>query len=359
MRARAYIARFCTLFLNHEDVRHARDIRPPRKTYRRAEHPGPRLQHDSHGHRPAIACNTPAHPSLKHPPVLLRFAVPAVFVLIWSTGFIVAKAVAPHADLQLYLVARLALTALVMGSAAFAVGAEWPRARAWPMHLLAGMLMQGTYLCGSYWAIAHGMAAGVMALLGALQPLFTASYLVAATRTRFGIGTWGGLLVGFAGVACVLAPNLSAAGAGSLTLLSTLSAVVSVAGITAGALLQKWLPRVDLRSAAAVQNFGGAATAAMTTALAGSLHWDNTVLLWGALAWAVLVPSVVGTTLLIWMMRHGEATKVTALLLLAPPLAAAQAYMLFKETLTPVQFAGFALALIGVVLARSARTSPQ
>jgi drug/metabolite transporter (DMT)-like permease len=290
---------------------------------------------------------------------LLRFAVPAVFVLIWSTGFIVAKAVVPHADLQLYLVARFALTALVMGLAALAVGAGWPRASGWPMHLLAGVLMQGIYLCASYWAIAHGMAAGVMALLGALQPLFTALYLVAATRARFGIGTWGGLLVGFAGVACVLAPKLSATGAGSLTLLSTLSALVSVAGITAGALIQKWLPRVDLRSAACVQNVGGAVTAAIATAFAGSMHWDNTAVLWGALVWAVMVPSVVGTTLLIWMMRHGEATKVTALLLLAPPLAAVQAYLLFKETLTPVQFVGFALALIGVLLARSARTSPR
>jgi drug/metabolite transporter (DMT)-like permease len=289
---------------------------------------------------------------------LLRFAIPAIFALIWSTGFIVAKAVAPHADLQLYLVARFALTALVMGLAGLAVGADWPRGKGWLLHLLAGVLMQGIYLCASYWSIAHGMAAGVMALLGALQPLFTALYLVAATRARFGIKTWGGLMVGFAGVACVLAPKLAASGAGSLTVLSTLSALMSVASITAGALIQKWLPRVDLRSAACVQNVGGAVTAVVVTALAGSLHWDNTAVLWGALVWAVLVPSVVGTTLLMWMMRHGEATKVTALVLLAPPLAAVQAYILFNETLSPVQFVGFTLALAGVLLARSART-PQ
>jgi drug/metabolite transporter (DMT)-like permease len=290
---------------------------------------------------------------------LLRFAIPAVFVLIWSTGFIVAKAVAPHADLQLFLVARFASTALVMGMAAFAVRAGWPRGTGWLLHLLAGVLMQGIYLCASYWAIAHGMAAGVMALLGALQPLFTALYLVAATRARFGIRTWGGLFVGFAGVACVLAPKLAATGAGSLTVLSTLSALVSVAAITAGALLQKWLPRVDLRSAACIQNVGGAVTAVVVTALTGSTQWDNTTILWGALVWAVMVPSVVGTTLLMWMMRHGEATKVTALLLLAPPLAAVQAYIVFNETLSAVQFVGFTLALIGVLLARTARTSPQ
>ena len=285
---------------------------------------------------------------------MLRVAIPIAFVLIWSTGFIVAKAVVPHADLQLYLAARFALTALVMGSAALVAGVGWPHGRGWLTHLVAGVLMQGIYLCASYWSILHGMAAGVMALLGALQPLFTALYLAVAVRARFGIRTWGGLLVGFAGVACVLAPKLAISGAGSLTAASVLSALLSVVSITAGALVQKWLPRVDLRSAACVQNLGGAVVAVFMTAAAGSLDWDGSAVLWGALLWAVLVPSVIGTTLLMWMMRHGEATKVTALLLLAPPLAAVQAYLLFDETLSPVQFVGFALALVGVLLARSA-----
>lgn len=286
---------------------------------------------------------------------MLRFAIPGIFVLIWSTGFIVAKAVKPHADLQFYLVLRFALTALVMGAAAVAVRAKWPRGRGLLTHLFAGMLMQGVYLCASYWAIAHGMPAGVMALLGALQPLFTALYLVVAQRARLGMTTWMGLLIGFVGVAGVLAPKLAAGGTESLTVLSALFALFSVAAITAGALLQKWLPQVDLRSAASVQNVGGFLVAVIFTLTAGSLYWDNTTILWGALVWAVLVPSVIGSTLLMWMMRHGEATKVTALILLAPPLAALQAYLLFRETLSAVQFVGFALALIGVLLARAAR----
>jgi drug/metabolite transporter (DMT)-like permease len=163
-------------------------------------------------------------------------------------------------------------------------------------------------------------------------------------------------LVGFAGVACVLAPKLAAGGTGSITALSVFSALLSVVAITAGALVQKWLPRVDLRSAACIQNVGGTATAALALMFVGTLQWDGTPILWGALIWAVLVPSVIGTTLLMWMMRHGEATKVTALVLLAPPLAAIQAYLLFKETLSPIQFGGFVLALLGVLLARSART---
>ena len=286
---------------------------------------------------------------------MLRFAIPAIFVLIWSTGFIVAKIAKPHTDLQFYLVLRFALTALVMGVAALSVRAEWPRGRGLVTHFVAGVLMQGVYLCASYWSVSHGMPAGIMALLGALQPLFTALYLVVATRTHFGMKTWMGLLIGFAGVAGVLAPKLAAGGTESLTVMSTLFALFSVVAITAGALLQQWLPKVDLRSSASVQNAGGCLVAVIFTLTTGSLYWENTTILWGALVWAVLVPSVIGTTLLMWMMRHGEATKVTALILLAPPLAALQAYLLFDETLSQVQFVGFALALIGVLLARSAR----
>jgi drug/metabolite transporter (DMT)-like permease len=218
--------------------------------------------------------------------------------------------------------------------------------------------MQGVYLCASYWAIARGMAAGVMSLLGALQPLFTALFLVTVLGRRLSPSTWIGLAVGFVGVALVLAPKLVTTGVGSLTPVTVAAALASVVAVTVGALVQKWLPATDLRTAACVQNFGGACVAAVVTGGVGTGQWDGSAILWAALAWAVLVPSVVGTTLLIWMMRHGEATKVTALLLLVPPLAAVQAYLVFHETLSPVQFVGFAFALLGVLLARSA-PAPQ
>jgi drug/metabolite transporter (DMT)-like permease len=286
------------------------------------------------------------------PNPMLRIAAPILFVLIWSSGFIVAKAVSPHADLQLFIFVRLTLTAIVMGAAAAVAGATWPRGKQFGTHILAGVLMQGVYLCASYWAIARGMAAGVMALLGALQPVFTALFL--ATRgQRLGSRTWAGLFIGFAGVALVLEPKLANTGTGSLTVLTVASALFSVVAVTAGALVQKHLSATDIRTAASVQNLGGAAVAVIVTSLVSTYQWDATPILYAGLVWAVLVPSVVGSTLLMWMMRHGEATKVTALVLMAPPLAAIQAYFFFHETLLPLQFVGFAMALCGVLLARS------
>jgi drug/metabolite transporter (DMT)-like permease len=80
---------------------------------------------------------------------MLRFLIPGLFVLIWSSGFIVGKAVVPYADLQRYLLVRFALTALVMAVAALPAKAVWPRGRQLGLHVVAGMLMQGMYLCAS------------------------------------------------------------------------------------------------------------------------------------------------------------------------------------------------------------------
>jgi drug/metabolite transporter (DMT)-like permease len=283
-----------------------------------------------------------------------RLGVPLVFVLIWSTGFIVAKAVLPHADLQFFLIVRFSLTAIVMGCAALILRAPWPGVRGATPHVFAGALMQGVYLCASYWAITHGMAAGVMALLGALQPLFTALFSVSFMGKTLQARSWLGLSIGFAGVALVLAPKLMAHGAGSLTLLPVVAALVSVLASTGGTLVQKWLAATDLRVAAGIQSFGAALVAVLGAFVLGTPRWDGSTVLWGALVWSVLVPSMIGTTLLMWMMRHGDATKVTALLLLVPPLAAVQAYLFFGETLAPPQFLGFALALGGVLMTRSA-----
>jgi drug/metabolite transporter (DMT)-like permease len=196
------------------------------------------------------------------------------------------------------------------------------------------------------------MAAGVMALLGALQPLFTALFSVSFMGKTLQTRSWLGLSIGFAGVALVIAPKLMTHGVGSLTLLAVAAALISVLASTGGTLVQKRLAATDLRVAASIQSFGAALVAVLGAFLLGTPRWDGSAVLWGALVWSVLVPSMIGTTLLMWMMRHGDATKVTALLLLVPPLAAVQAYLFFGEILVPPQFLGFALALGGVLMTR-------
>ncbi|MFW2401343.1 EamA family transporter, partial [Burkholderia pseudomallei] len=117
-------------------------------------------------------------------------AAAAAFVALWSTGFIVARAIKPYADPNLYLLARFCGTALLYAGIALAARAPWPAPREWGRHLLAGALLQGFYLSASYWAVAHGLSAGVMALLGALQPLATAALAAPLFGERLAARGW-------------------------------------------------------------------------------------------------------------------------------------------------------------------------
>ncbi|WP_213305299.1 DMT family transporter [Paraburkholderia sacchari] len=297
---------------------------------------------------------------------MLDSLAPALFVILWSTGFVVARAIAPYADPNLFLLARFGGTALLFACVALALRAPWPRGHELGKHLFAGALLQGVYLGASYWAVAQGLSAGVMALLGALQPLLTSALAAPLFGERLTMRRWQGLSLGLAGVVLVLMPKLRAAAAGvqaagatdapgahASPLMVVIVAVLAVGAITAGTLYQKTsLAKADIRSASAVQNAGAAVVAALLTLALGEHRWIASTTLWISLAWGIAMLSGVGVTLLVWMVRHGDAARATALLFLAPPLAALESWLLFGETLAPVQMAGFGVALAGVVIAR-------
>ncbi|QBR00032.1 DMT family transporter [Paraburkholderia pallida] len=297
---------------------------------------------------------------------MLASLAPALFVVLWSTGFVVARAIAPYADPNLFLLARFGGTAALFACVALAQRAPWPRGREFGKHLFAGALLQGVYLGASYWAVAQGLSAGVMALLGALQPLLTSVLAAPLFGERLTTRRWQGLSLGLAGVVLVLMPKLHAAAAGVSTtaaagasgthanaLVVVLVAVLAVGAITAGTLYQKTsLAKADIRSASAVQNAGAAVVAALLALALGEHRWIASTTLWISLAWGIAMLSGVGVTLLVWMVRHGDAARATALLFLAPPLAALESWLLFGETLAPIQIAGFGVALAGVLIAR-------
>lgn len=282
----------------------------------------------------------------------------ALFILIWSTGFIIAKVVAPVADPNLFLTVRFCVAGLLFLGVAAAARVPWPRWREVPRHLVAGVLLQGGYVGGTYWAVGHGLAPGVMALLGALQPLLTAVLAIAVLREIPTRGTWLGLVLGVSGAALVLVPGLRAQGSGALSVSVVAIAVIAVLSLTVGTVLQKTsIAAADLRASSVLQNAGAAATVGLLALARGETRWISSTALWGSLAWAALVLSGLGTLLLIWMVRRGRAANVASLLLLAPPLAAAEGYLIFDDRLTALQIAGFAIALFGVFLCHPARQS--
>jgi drug/metabolite transporter (DMT)-like permease len=290
---------------------------------------------------------------------MLASLIAAVFVVLWSTGFVVARAITPYADPNLFLLARFGGTALVFALAAIVARSAWPTGRSLGKHLAAGALLQGIYLGAGYWAVAQGMSAGVMALLGALQPLATAAVAAPLFGERLSRRGWTGMALGLAGVVLVLEPKLAAAApptahGNAPGWLVVVVSVAAVASITAGTLFQKTsLAKADIRSASAVQNVGAALVAAVLALALGEHRWIASATLWASLAWGIAMLSGISVTLLVWMVRRGDAARATALMFLAPPLAALLGYAGFGETLLPVQIAGFAFALTGVLLARS------
>jgi len=281
---------------------------------------------------------------------------PALFVVLWSTGFIVARAIVPYADPCLFLTARFALAGLVLAASALAARVSWPSGRSAAGHLAAGGLLHGLYLAASYRAVGLGLSPGIMALIGALQPPLTAFLGALFCGDRLGWRLTCGMAAGLAGVGVVVwpAPAGGAGGLPPIPLDALGLALLGVSSITIGTLLQKSsLARADLRAAGALQHAGAAI---VTTGLAifwGEHRFEPSVPMLFALGWGVGGLSVGGASLLLWLVRQGEASRAVSLLFLAPPLAAAEAWLLFGARLGPAQLAGFALALGGVILARA------
>ncbi|AMK18769.1 MULTISPECIES: DMT family transporter [Sphingobium] len=285
---------------------------------------------------------------------MIAIGASLLFVLIWSTGFIVARGMAPHGAPELILSIRLTLTAMLLAMIALGARQKLPRGKRLMLHIVAGAMLHGVYLTVSWWAVYNGMPAGIMALLGALQPLMVAVASVALLGDRLLGRAWAGLAIAITGVTCVLLPAIERSGADGIPLIPAIAGFVAVIGMTGGTMVQRGsIARDGIWISGAVQNAGGALVAIGAVLTIGEMRWDNSPLLWMGLGWSVLGLSAGGLSLLIWLVRKQGPTRMSMLLLLVPPLAAIEAWLLFDERLGPVQLAGFALALVGVLLGRS------
>jgi drug/metabolite transporter (DMT)-like permease len=281
---------------------------------------------------------------------LARLASP-LFVLIWATGFIVARLVAPYAEPLTFLSLRYGLAILVLGAVALAARAPWPATRrGWRDALVAGILLHGLYLGGVFWSVRHGLPAGIAALVAGLQPLATGLLVGPLLGERVSGRRWLGIGIGFLGAALVIVPKVGTGdGFPPLALAVCLLAMVS---ITFGTIWQKRTAgAVDLRTNAVVQYVGAAAVTLPTALLIEEGRLDLVPSFWIGLLWAVFGLSIGAIGLLLLLIRRGAVAGVAALLYLVPPVSAIMAFACFGETLTLLQMAGMAVAAVGVAIA--------
>ena len=275
--------------------------------------------------------------------------IPVLFVLLWSTGFIVAKFGLPYAPPLTFLLMRCTLVLVVLLPCVLIWKAPWPTGSIGHI-AVAGLLLQAGYLGGVWCAIKLGMPAGVSALIVGMQPILTAA-AAPLIGERVRPLQWLGLLFGLTGVAMVVYAKITLVG---LAPAAIGFSVIALLSITAGTMYQKrFCPRFDLRTGTVIQF---ASTVAVLLPLAiviehldpglSTVSWTPRFI--GALLWSVLALSIGAIFLLFTLIRSSAATEVTSLLYLTPPTTAVMAWIMFGEAFSLLGVAGMLVAVVGV-----------
>ena len=275
---------------------------------------------------------------------------PWVFVVIWSSGFVVAKYAFEYSDVIFFLGVRLLIAAAILASITLALGQTLRLTRNQLfVSLLLGITLQALYLGGVWEAIAKGSPAGLAAVITSTQPILVSILAFILLKESLQRNQILGLLLGFAGVVLVLSPAFSERG--TMTHLALALLILGLSGSTSATLIQKkYGSNLPLLAGTTFQFlFAGVVLTAISIATNKTfIQWNIQSAL--TMAWAVIVTSIIAVLALLWMLRRGSAAKVSALLYLVPPMASIQAWILFDEKLNAQTVIGIAMTALGVAL---------
>jgi len=274
-------------------------------------------------------------------------AAPAIFVVLWSTGFVGTKYAVHNAEPMTYLALRMVLVVGLMDLIAGFARPRWPDRAGIAHSIVAGILVHGFYLGGTAVAIAHSIPAGLSALMPGLQPVLTSTLANRWLGERVRPLQWAGLALGLAGVVLILhdRPLRGDAGWGWL------ASAVSLVSITLGTLYQKrYCGEIDWRAGNLVQYIAVAVFFAVGALLFESteVHWTREFIF--AVIWLSVVLSIGSIGLLYWLIRRQAATSVASLFYLVPAVTAVMAYLLFDEKLDAIAILGTAICAAAVFL---------
>jgi drug/metabolite transporter (DMT)-like permease len=274
--------------------------------------------------------------------------MPALFVLLWSTGFIVARYGMPLSPPFKFLELRYLFSILFFLPWVYFARVQWPSERSQWGHLaITGILIQAGYLGGVWVGVKSGIGSGLTALIVGLQPVLTAFWL-SSRQHLITKRQWTGLWLGLGGVMLVLSKKLS--DGIEVTPYGLMAEIVALLSITAGTLYQKtFVKPCDVRSANTVQLMASAAIT-LPLALLESESIQFGAQFYYSLAWSVLGLTVGAGSLLYLLIQRGAASSVASLMYLVPPTTAAIAWILFEEPVTFATLIGVALTALGVGL---------
>ena len=278
---------------------------------------------------------------------LERFA-PALFVLLWSTGFVGAKYGLPYADPFIFLSVRILIAAILLFALARILKMPVGIGRqAVARSGLIGFFLHACYLGGVFYAIAQGLPAGVAAVVTSLQPVLVSVFAVKVLGEQLRRTQIAGLLTGLVGVVLVLGPSIDA----QIPTPAIIAILIALMGSTTATLLQKKLGAdIPLISGTAYQYlFSGCVLGLIAFATQEtSITWNLRFTL--AFVWLIVILSVGAILLLLWLLNTGSAAKVSSLFYLVPPATAIEAFFLFGEKVNTQGFLGIGITALGVWL---------
>jgi len=278
---------------------------------------------------------------------LERFA-PALFVLLWSTGFVGAKYGLPYADPFIFLSVRILIAAILLFALARILKMPVGIGRqAVARSGLIGFFLHACYLGGVFYAIAQGLPAGVAAVVTSLQPVLVSVFAVKVLGEQLRRTQIAGLLTGLEGVLLVLGPSIDA----QIPTPAIIAILIALMGSTTATLLQKKLGAdIPLISGTAYQYlFSGCVLGLIAFATQEtSITWNLRFTL--AFVWLIVILSVGAILLLLWLLNTGSAAKVSSLFYLVPPATAIEAFFLFGEKVNTQGFLGIGITALGVWL---------
>jgi len=277
-----------------------------------------------------------------------------LYVFLWSSAFVPSRVLSRMGQPLWVLTVRFAIASVLMAAVVVVLHRPWPRTRsAWVQIMGYGLLANACYLGCTYEALRH-LSSGMGAIIASTNPLLLALVAPALLDEPLTARKVVGLLLGFGGVLVAMSARAGTQAARPGDVLLAFIGVVALVGSTL--VFKRLRTSEDLLAANALQ-LGAASVVLLplTLLLEGAPRLVPTAEFTLSLAYLILVMSLGATFLWFWLLRHGEASRVSAFYFLTPIFGLGLGALLLGEPVRPLDGLGLAAVAAGIVLVQSAR----
>jgi len=290
-----------------------------------------------------VVSRTPA------PPSWMPLAAVGCTLVFWASAFVAIRHLGDDFSAGPLSLGRLLIGAACLSVVALASGLPRPTGREWVSIVLIGVLWFGVYNV----ALNEGeqrVDAGTAAMLIQVSPVLIALLAAVFLDERFTAYLGLGLALAFGGVALIA---LSTSPGGQRDVLGVVLCLVSAVVYSISLVLQKPL-MARLRSlhviwlacsvgAVSCLPFAGRLWSETAAAPASSIWW---------LVYLGVFPTAIAFTTYGYALTHMSASSLGVTTYLVPPITIVMGLVLLDEAPPAIAYAGGALALVGVAVAR-------